>query len=156
MSELFSAFIQWYRDHPGLFGWVVGGSAALFVGSLIAIPLMIARMRADYFVSREPGPESWSGQNHAIRVVVLVVKNVVGVVFVLAGLAMLVLPGQGILAILVGISLLNFPGKRRLQLYIARQRHVLRSINWIRARAGRRPLEVPPRIRRRRHGRTPG
>ena len=61
----------------------------------------------------------------------------------LAGIAMLALPGQGILTILVGITLLNFPGKRRLELRIVRQRRVLRAINWMRAKAKRPPLVLP-------------
>jgi hypothetical protein len=36
--------------------------------------------------------------------------------------------------------LLNFPGKYRLERWIAARRPVLRSINWLRRRAGRAPL----------------
>jgi hypothetical protein len=59
-------------------------------------------------------------------------------------MVLLLLPGQGILTLLIGISLLDFPGKRQLEKRIARERHVLKAINWIRAKAGRPPLEVPP------------
>ncbi len=72
----------------------------------------------------------------------LVVKNVCGVVVVLAGVVMLVLPGQGMLTIVLGIMLLNFPGKYRLERRVARMRPVARSINWMRARAGHPPLKV--------------
>ena len=41
-------------------------------------------------------------------------RNAVGLVLVTAGLAMLVLPGQGIITLLVGIILMDFPGKHRL------------------------------------------
>jgi len=57
-----------------------------------------------------------------------------------AGIIMLVLPGQGIFTILIGIMLLNFPGKYRLERWIVARRPVLRSINWLRRRAGRAPL----------------
>jgi hypothetical protein len=72
-----------------------------------------------------------------------VVKNLVGIVFLLAGLAMLVLPGQGALTIVVGLTLLDLPGKRGMALKIVRQRHVLVAINWIRSRARRPPLILP-------------
>ena len=69
-------------------------------------------------------------------------KNTAGVVFLTAGVAMLVLPGQGLLTILLGLMLINFPGKRRFELALIRRRPVLKSVNWIRRRAGREPLIV--------------
>jgi hypothetical protein len=80
----------------------------------------------------------------ALRLIVLVVKNVLGLVFVLAGVAMLVLPGQGILTILIGLSLMNFPGKRTLERRFVQQPMVLQAINWMRRKAGQPPLTVPP------------
>ncbi len=70
----------------------------------------------------------------------LIGKNALGYIFVVAGFIMLVLPGQGIFTILIGIMLLNFPGKYRLEQWIVARRPVLRSINWLRRRAGRAPL----------------
>jgi hypothetical protein len=135
--------LDWIRIEPWLAGWIFAGSFLTFVGSLVVIPLLVTRMRADYFVSRQPPEESWMGQHPALRVGLYVVKNLLGLILLLAGIAMLVLPGQGILTILVGITLLNFPGKRRLELRIVRQRRVLRAINWMRARAKRPPLILP-------------
>jgi hypothetical protein len=56
---------------------------------------------------------------------------------------MLIVPGQGMLTIAVGLVLTNFPGKFRLERWIATRRSVWRSINWLRRRAGREPLERP-------------
>ena len=67
-------------------------------------------------------------------------KNALGFILVVAGIIMLVLPGQGVFTILIGIMLLNFPGKYRLERWIVARRPVLRSINWLRRRAGRAPL----------------
>jgi hypothetical protein len=78
-----------------------------------------------------------------LRLAFLALKNLFGGVLVLAGVAMLVLPGQGILTILVGLMFLDFPGKFALERRLARQPPVLRAINWIRARGGRKPLEMP-------------
>jgi hypothetical protein len=100
-------------------------------------------MSPDYFLHPSPPVESWRRRHPALRISTLVIKNVLGVVLLLAGLAMLVLPGQGIITILVAMSLLNFPGKRSLELRIIRQGPVLQAINWIRARAKRPPLVVP-------------
>ncbi len=67
-------------------------------------------------------------------------KNALGYLFVLMGIAMLVLPGQGILTIMIGVTLLDFPGKYRLERWLVSRRPVLRSINWLRRCAGREPL----------------
>jgi len=70
----------------------------------------------------------------------LIGKNALGYILIVAGIVMLALPGQGILAILIGIMLLNFPGKFRLERWIITRRPVIRSINWLRQRAKRAPL----------------
>jgi hypothetical protein len=69
-------------------------------------------------------------------------KATLGVTFIIAGLAMLVLPGQGILTILVGMMLLNFPGKYQIERWLVTRRPVARSINWLRRRANKGPLQV--------------
>ncbi|MDO9516370.1 MAG: PGPGW domain-containing protein, partial [Syntrophales bacterium] len=73
----------------------------------------------------------------------LIVKNLAGVVFVVAGIVMLFMPGQGILTILIGVMLMNFPGKRLLELRTISQPSVLGAINWVRARSQRPPLALP-------------
>lgn len=122
--------------------WIFLLSIVMFVGSLIVMPIAIARMPADYFVSRQVR-RRWRGTHPVMRYGWLALKNAIGAVLVLAGIAMLVLPGQGVVTILIGIGLLDFPGKRRLELKIVRRRRVHRAIDWIRARAGRPPLVLP-------------
>jgi hypothetical protein len=134
---------EWFRAHPTFTGWLFALSAVMFLGGLILMPWMLSRMRADHFLQPQAPPDAWGGRHPALRLSVLVFKNLVGVVLVLAGAAMLVLPGQGIITILAGLSLLNLPGKRRLELFIVRQRPVLQAINWIRARGARAPLLLP-------------
>ncbi|NNM26663.1 MAG: hypothetical protein HKO59_11890, partial [Phycisphaerales bacterium] len=78
-------------------------------------------------------------------------KNVLGVVLALAGLAMLVLPGQGLLTLLVGVLLIDGPGKYGFEKWLVARRPVLRSINWLRRRGGHPPLVIdtdptPPEV----------
>jgi hypothetical protein len=123
-------------------GWIFLLSIVMFFGSLIAMPFAIARMPSDYFVSREVR-RHWRGTHPVLRYGWLALKNVVGAILVLAGIAMLVLPGQGVVTILIGLTLLDFPGKRGLELKIVRRRRVQRAMNWIRKKAGRPPLVLP-------------
>jgi len=139
--------LAWINEHQHLVFWLAGISAVTFFGTLIAIPLLVVRMPQDYFLEERPPPESWRAQHRAVHMTLRALKDLLGVLLVLAGivLAMPLVPGQGILTILIGLSLLDFPGKRRLELRLAGLRTVLAAINWIRARADRPPLRMPPR-----------
>jgi hypothetical protein len=135
--------LDWVVAHEAALGWLSIVSAAMFCGSLLAVPWLVARIPTDYFLRPHRYADRWQPRHPVLRIVFLVTKNLIGVVLVLAGVAMLVLPGQGILTIVVGLLFLDFPGKRALELRSVRQRHVLAAINWIRAKAGRPPLELP-------------
>jgi hypothetical protein len=116
-------------------------SAVFFVGSLIAIPILLVRLPVDYFDERQP--RIWlKGYPAVIRVTAFVIKNLVGVVFVFAGIAMLVLPGQGILTMLIGLSIVDFPGKKRLERSLLGRPAVLNGINAVRAKFGKPPLVI--------------
>ena len=107
------------------------------------MPVLLARMPADYFVTASRDEHTRLGRHPAARMTARLLKNALGVILLLAGLAMLVLPGQGVITILVALSLLELPGKRRLELWIVRQSVVQRPIDWIREKAGRPPLHIP-------------
>jgi hypothetical protein len=79
-----------------------------------------------------------------LRLIGLIAKNAVGIVFLLAGFAMLFLPGQGILTMLIGISLVDFPGKRLLEAKIVGQATVLQALNAMRAKFDKPPLTIAP------------
>ncbi|MGE3164069.1 MAG: PGPGW domain-containing protein [Planctomycetota bacterium] len=139
--------LLWYRDNQPLVWTVVGvASAVTFVGSLILIPWVIARLPADYFLSKRPAEGSWRARHPVVRWVLRGAKNLLGCVFLAAGLAMLVLPGQGLLTVLIGVALLDFPGKRRLEIRLLRRPLITRSIAWIRRRAGKPPFQWPSEV----------
>lgn len=114
-----------------------------FIGSLIAIPLILVRLPADYFDTRIP--RHWMRNHHPLlRLVGLVVKNIVGAVFFLAGFAMLFLPGQGLLTMLIGVSLMDFPRKRELEAKMVGQPTLLGVINTMRQKFHKPPLTLAP------------
>jgi len=57
-------------------------------------------------------------------------------VVLLAGTAMLFLPGQGILTIILGVALMSFPGKYRLLFTLTTRPSVQHSLDWIRTKTG--------------------
>lgn len=113
-------------------------SAVMFLFSLLALPWFLGKIPADYFV-RQRVSHTWKVllQPHAI------VRNVLGLPIVLAGIAMLVLPGQGILTIIVGLGVMQFPGKFEAERWVVRRPGVLQAINWMREKSGHVPLEQP-------------
>ncbi len=123
--------------------WMTGISVVMFVGTLLLIPVLVVRIPEDYF-RREGRYEGDFRRNRPFLYwSLLLLKNLLGVVFILAGLAMLFLPGQGILSILIGVSLTNFPGKRRFERWLVSLPKVLHSINWLRSRSGKSSLRPP-------------
>jgi len=123
------------RAHEAVIWWLTAISVLTFVGSLIAIPWLVVRIPPDYFLHRRSLLELGNSSHLLLRWCVVVAKNVIGLLFVLAGIAMLLLPGQGIITMLVGLMLLDFPGKFALERWLIERPAVLRTINWIRAKA---------------------
>jgi hypothetical protein len=135
--------IAWLYGHETVLWWMGALSVVGFVGTLIALPILVARIPVDYF-RRDRRHDSHHATRSAVpRVLGVLLKNLLGIVLILAGMAMLVLPGQGILTILIGLMLMSFPGKRTLERRLVQQPSVLRAINWMRAKAHQPALEVP-------------
>jgi len=109
--------------------------------SLIVVPMLIARIPPDYFAQSARPPSAWAKQHPIVRAGMTVGKNVLGVVLMLAGVAMLLLPGQ-CLMLLAGFMLLDFPGKYRLEKWLVARPSILHTVNWLRQRSGYRPLTV--------------
>lgn len=133
----------WLQLHETLIAWLGAISVLMFVGSLVAIPWLVARIPADYFLRHQHYVDRWKPRHPLTRVVVLALKNLFGFILLLAGIAMLVLPGQGILTIVVGLMFIDFPGKLALERWCVQQPGVHQAINWIRKKANRPPLELP-------------
>lgn len=140
--ELVQELLAAARANRELLGWLGVFSAVSFVASLIGIPLLIARLPANYFVDRRRHRLPFAKRHPVARWFLIGLKNLAGFCLILAGLVMIPLPGQGLLVILVGIMLMNFPGKYRLERHVVTRPAIARSLNWIRERAGRPPLEL--------------
>jgi hypothetical protein len=132
--------VQWIQTHQIILLWLTAISVITFVGSLIAVPFLVVRIPADYFSRTEGHGKSWAHHHPVLRGMLMIGKNLLGYVLVMAGIAMLVLPGQGMLTILAGILFLDFPGKYRLERWVVARGPVLQTINWLRRRAGHPPL----------------
>jgi hypothetical protein len=134
--------IDWMKSHEVLILWMTVASIISFVGTLIAVPLLIVRIPSHYFSHGKRVDKMWAHRHPVIRLILITGKNLIGYILVLAGLVMLGLPGQGMLTILIGIMFIDMPGKYRFEKWIVTRPPVLKSINWLRMRAQRAPLVI--------------
>lgn len=134
-----SALTGWLGDHESWLAWLVLLSAITLAASALLIPWIVVRIPPDYFRRGQPKP-MWADRHPAIRIPLIVLKNLLGVALLVLGVLMLVLPGQGILTMIAGLALMDFPGRHRIVCWMVSRGPVLKSMNWIRRRAGREEL----------------
>lgn len=118
-------------------------SVGTFVLSALGVPWFFAKVPADFLTRREQKELGIVERRSLSRMLLRLLKNLVGLILLTTGCLMLVLPGQGLLAILVALFILDFPGKRRFQRALLLRPGVLSLINRLRAKAHEPPLEVP-------------
>lgn len=114
-----------------------------FSVSLGLVSLVLVKIPADYFRNNHHS-KFWVDRQPAVRIVALVGKNILGVLLIMVGILMSLpgVPGQGLLTILLGVMLVDFPGKQRLEQKLLHRPAIRNSINRLRARFDKPPLEL--------------
>jgi hypothetical protein len=115
----------------------------MFIGSLVLVPWLVLQIPHDYFLGMTRAEHRPRFRHPGRRLAALVAKNLLGGILLTAGLAMIFLPGQGLLTLFMGIMLIDFPGKFRLEKRIVCTPVILRSLNWIRVKRNRPPIQAP-------------
>lgn len=134
----------WVVDNDTLLTWLGIASVAMFLATLLALPIVIARLPPDYFSAGKEPESMWAQSHPALRITMRILRNALGVLLLILGLIFLLTPGQGLLSILVALILIDFPGRRRLVQRVARNRRLLAALNWIRTKRKRPPFLPPP------------
>lgn len=109
------------------------------VGTALAVPWLLLKMPEDYFV-RPRKPRLYRG---VLGWIVFLLRNILATLLIIAGLIMLLFPGQGLLTILIGVMLSTYAGKYRMERAIIRRPSIFRTVNWIRTRYDRPPILYP-------------
>jgi len=137
--RIMNLVLDFVRAHKFFIG---GISLAMFVVSVILVPVFVQILPADYFKKKKIRTKpKWVP--FPLHVLYLVVKNIIGIILIILGLAMLVLPGQGLLTLIVGIILTDIPGERQAFLFVLRRTPVLKAMNWLREKKGKPVFELP-------------
>lgn len=131
---------NWISGHEKLIVQFGTASLVIFAITLILLPIIILKLPEDYFCSER----RTSARKHSPPLLALVfIKNLIGFVFIVVGLFLLLLPGQGIITILIGLAITNFPGKHRMVRRITKQPAVGKTLNKIRQLGDQPPLQMP-------------
>jgi hypothetical protein len=142
--EYLDPIFNWFRDHAGLTGGLLLFSLFLLVGSIWLGHYYLTRIPHDYFVRSHIPFERLRARRPVLWWMLMIGKNALGTLLILAGLIMFITPGQGLLTLVMGLALTNFPGKQRLERAILNQPVVRKTVNRMRARANRPPLVLHP------------
>lgn len=136
MIESLLAVYEWSRP---LLIWFTSISLVLALVSIVVLPILIIYMPHDYFLGahrrrRRGFSAAW----------LFIVRNFFAVLLLIAGMLMLLLPGQGLLTMLAAIILSDVPGKYRLERWLILRPGILRAINWLRRKYDKAALVAPP------------
>ncbi len=125
-------------DYQHYFIWVGVVSFIVFVVSLLLTPFLLGKIPQEYFIHTNQHKVEIKHLGH---LVVVIIRTLIGFVLLVAGIIMLVTPGQGIISILLGLFLMEFPGKRKLELKLINHEPTFKALNWLRSKANKPPFD---------------
>jgi hypothetical protein len=137
LSDFFSA-LTWQKVLLGVGIFVVS-----FFANLGIVSFILVKLPADHF-SKSRKTKFWAGPRPWLHAAKVIGKNIGGVLLVALGVVLSLpgVPGQGLLTVLLGIMLLDFPGRHRLEQKLLSKPSIVNSINKLRGRFGKKPLEL--------------
>ncbi len=122
--------------------WLAIVSTITFFLSLLIIPLIINRLKDDFFLHLHEH-KKLEDQHPVIFILLRIMRYSLGSLLLFAGILMLFLPGQGLLTIILGISLLDFPGRKKAIDALIHLHPIQRGLNWIREKGDKKPFSFP-------------
>jgi hypothetical protein len=133
---------DWLREHAWWLTILFGAVGVIFALSGYAV---LMRLPEDYFLRVEEDAGT-KGVRPAGHIPGLVLRNLAGIGIMVVGgiLSLPLVPGPGLFLVILGLSLTSFHGKQKLKLRLLRSRLTLGTVNWLRSKAGRPQLRLPP------------
>ena len=117
-------------------------SVATFVLSLVALPIVVAKLPEDYFVAKRERVLPWRSARPVRDTLLVVGRNILGVALVAGGIAMLFLPGQGLLTIAIGLLIIDLPRKRAFEAWVLSWKPIHKGLDWLRRKANKPVLRL--------------
>ncbi|ABL02451.1 hypothetical protein Rmag_0719 [Candidatus Ruthia magnifica str. Cm (Calyptogena magnifica)] len=113
-------------------------SSVVFIISLLLIPYLLGLIPSNYFLKNS---KTQLKINKPFDLIKLIIKTLIGFILLIAGIIMLVTPGQGLISILLGLFLMEFPGKRQLELKLINHHPIFKTLNWLRSKVNKPPFK---------------
>jgi len=126
---LLNSLLELFEAYRSLIIWFGSVSLFIFLFSLLTIKWLVALIPEDYFINKKVS--RIRSTNPLLWYIILIIKNVIGYSLILGGIMMLVLPG-----------LSNYPGKYSIERKFIAIPSVLKSINWLRKKSDKPPLNL--------------
>ena len=139
-NELSNQASQPISNYKSFILWLGTISFLIFIFSLFSIKWLVALIPSDYFINKSSS--KFRSKYPIIWLLSIIIKNILGYTLIIGGILMLVLPGQGLFTIMIGLMLSNYPGKYLIEKRFIAIPRVLKTINWLRKRSDKSPLEV--------------
>lgn len=134
MLDFITEFTAHHQDYLILASFI---SLFVFLASILLTPFLLGHMPVDYFIN----PYQHKLEiKHPGNLLIVIIKSLFGFCLLLAGIVMLITPGQGIISILLGLFLMQFPGKHKLELKIIKHNPTFLALNWLRSKANKPPF----------------
>ncbi|MEP7039633.1 MAG: PGPGW domain-containing protein [Acidobacteriota bacterium] len=142
--EWFGDIWQWLGQFWQSLTWgkIVWGLAFTVISIIASYGLIVIGMikiPADYFSPsyvKKVNPD----QHFSLRWSATILKNIVGIILIIAGIIMIFTPGPGVPTILLGLIMMDIPGKRPLEAKLIQRHMVLSAVNELRSKYNKPPL----------------
>ena len=118
-------------EYAGWLQLIAVSSLIMLAISLALLPYLVARLPVDHFCQQSRSQHPITSQQALLRIL----RNLLGLILLFAGLLMLLLPGQGLLTLVLALLLLDYPQKKKIERSLLQQKTIFNGLNWLRKKA---------------------
>ena len=137
--SLLNNLLEYTNTYKNFIFWISLVSLTIFIISILSIRWLVLLIPENYF--KEKKSSVLKEKYFLYWIAFKFIKNSLGYLLIIGGILMLVLPGQGFLTIFIGMILSDYPGKYHIEKKIIQSSIILRTINSIRKKSGKKSLK---------------
>ena len=128
---MIETIIDLCTEYAGWLQLIAISSLIMLAISLALLPYLVARLPVDHFCQQSRSQHPITSQQALLRIL----RNLLGLILLFAGLLMLLLPGQGLLTLVLSLLLLDYPQKKKIERSLLQKKAIFNGLNWLRKKA---------------------